>query len=340
MTAFTLRNASGMEARFIGYGGTIVSLRVPDRFGKLADVTPGYDTADEYAHDTRYFGSLIGRFANRIANGRFTLDGIEYDLSVNEGRNQLHGGPCGFDKVEWRVAPFQRPGAMGAVLCHRSPAGDQGYPGTLHARVTYTLSDDNALSIDYSAITDAPTIVNLTQHMYFNLAGHDAGDILDHELMIAASRYTPMDAMLIPTGEIRDVRGSPFDFTTPRSIGAHIGDDDEQIRIGGGYDHNFVLDRSESDAGNPPTLAARVVEPRSGRVLEVLTTEPGLQLYSGSGTVNGPSGKGGHSYVRNAAFALETQHFPDSPNHPHFPSTVVRPGHEYQSRTVYRFSVV
>lgn len=337
MAAFTLRNASGMEVRFIERGGTIVSLRVPDRFGKMADITPGYDTAEEYERDTRYFGSLIGRFANRIANGRFTLDGVEYVLPLNDGRNHLHGGPRGFDKVEWRVAPFQHPGCVGAVLCHRSPRDDQEYPGTLYARVTYTLTDENALTIDYSAITDAPTIVNLTQHLYFNLAGHDAGDILDHELMIVASQYTPVDATLIPTGEIRDVRGSPFDFTTSRRIGARIDDDDEQLRIGGGYDHNFVLNHRE---GSEPVPAARVVEPRSGRVLEVLTSEPGLQLYSGSGTHHGPPGKGGHAYVRNAAFALETQHFPDSPNHPHFLSTVLRPGQEYQSRTVYRFSVV
>jgi aldose 1-epimerase len=337
MTAFTLRNASGMEIRFIDLGGTIVSLRVPDRFGKMADVTPGYDTVPEYERDTRYFGSLIGRFANRIAQGRFTLDGVEYALPRNDGRNHLHGGSHGLHRVRWRVAPFKHPGSAGAVLCHRSPAGDEGYPGTLYVRATYTLTDDNSLTIDYSAITDAPTIVNLTQHLYFNLAGHDAGDILDHELMIPASRYTPVDGTLIPTGEVRDVAGSPFDFTASKRVGAHIDAEDDQLHIGGGYDHNFVLDRGDSAE---PMLAARLIEARSGRALEVLTTEPGLQLYGGSGTHHGPTGKGGHAYAPYAALALETQHFPDSPNHPHFPSTVLRPEHEYQSRTVYRFSVV
>lgn len=338
MELYTLANASGMEVSFIAYGGAIVSLRVPDRDGNAADVTPGYDTHEEYLNNSRYFGTLIGRYANRIANGRFTLDGREIALPVNEGRNHLHGGPCGFDKVIWRVAPFHHAGKMGAVLCYRSPAGDQGYPGTLFARATYTLTDDNALTVEYSAITDEPTVINLTQHAYFNLAGQDAGSIVDHELMIAASRFTPVHRDLIPTGEIRDVRGSPFDFTTPRRIGSRIDDDDEQLRIAGGYDHNFVLDRDHAAA--EPTLAARVVEPHSGRMLEILTTEPGVQFYSGNGIDKGPPGKGGHSYVARAAFALETQHFPDSPNHPHFPSTVLRPGQEYQSRTVYRFSVV
>jgi aldose 1-epimerase len=337
MDAFTLTNASGMEVRFIAHGGTIVSLRVPDRFGNLADVTPGYDTLEEYEQDGRYFGTLVGRFANRIAGGRFTLDGTEHVLSRNDGSNQLHGGPCGFSKATWRVAPFHHPGRIGAVLCHRSGAGDQGYPGTLYARVTYTLTDDNALTVDYSAITDAPTVVNLTQHTYFNLAGHDAGDILDHEVMIAASRFTPVDAALIPTGEMRDVRGSAFDFTTPQRIGARIREADEQLRVGAGYDHNFVLDRGARDE---PALAARVVEPRTGRVLEVLTTEPGLQLYTGNSIHQGPPGKGGYSYVPHSALAIETQHFPDSPNHPHFPSSVLRPGQEYQSCTIFRFSVV
>jgi aldose 1-epimerase len=225
---------------------------------------------------------------------------------------------------------------VGAVLCYRSPAGDQGYPGTLYARATYTLADDNALTVEYSAITDEPTPINLTQHVYFNLAGQDAGSILDHELMIAASRFTPVDARLIPTGELRDVHGTPFDFTTPRRIGSRIDADDDQLRIAGGYDHNFVLDRGGTAE---PTLAARVVEPRSGRVLEVLTTEPGVQLYTGNGLHSGPPGKGGRSYPPHAALALEPQHFPDSPNHPQFPSTVLRPGQEYQSRTVYRFSI-
>jgi len=286
---------------------------------------------------TGFFGALIGRYANRIARGRFTLDGRETVLPTNDGPNHLHGGPCGFNKAVWRVAPFHHPGKDGAVLCHRSEERDQGYPGTLYARATYTLTDDNALTIDYSAIADAPTPVNLTQHAYFNLAGHDAGTVLDHELMIRASRFTPVDATLIPTGEIRDVRGSPFDFTTAQRIGSRIHADDDQLMIAGGYDHNFVLDRGD---GDEPALAARVVEPRSGRVLEVFTTEPGVQFYTGNGIHHSLPGKGGHVYAQHAAFALETQHFPDSPNHPEFPSTVLRPGQEYRSRTVYRFSVV
>jgi aldose 1-epimerase len=337
MSVHTLANGSGMEVRFIDYGGAIDSLRVPDRFGQAVDVTPGYDTQQEYESDGRFFGALIGRYANRIARGRFTLDGRETVLPTNDGRNHLHGGPRGFNKVEWRVAPFHHPGKVGAVLCHRSEERDQGYPGTLYARATYTLTDDNALTIDYSAITDAPTPVNLTQHAYFNLAGHDAGTVLDHEVMIRASRFTAVDATLIPTGEIRDVRGSPFDFTTMQRVGSRIHADDDQLMIAGGYDHNFVLDGDDSDE---PVLAARVVEPRSGRVLEVFTTEPGVQFYTGNGIHHGPPGKGGHAYAQHAAFALETQHFPDSPNHPEFPSTVLRPGQEYRSRTVYRFSVV
>ena len=334
MDVFTLANACGMEVRFIAYGGIIVSIRVPDRDGVLADVTPGYDSLDDYRRDGRFFGAIIGRYANRIARSRFTLDGVEYALTENEGENHLHGGPGGFHRATWRVAPFEHPSA-GAVLSHRSDAGDQGFPGTLDARVTYALTDDNELIVDYCATTDAPTPVNLTQHAYFNLAGHDAGDVLDHELTLNASHFMPVGAALLPAGPMRSVSGTPFDFTAPHRIGERIHEADEQLAIGHGYDHNFVLDRRDA---SELALAARVYEPRSGRVLEILTTEPGIQFYSGSGIGGGAPGKGGYVYTGNAALALEPQHFPDSPNHPEFPSTILRPGDEYRSQTVYRFS--
>lgn len=332
----TLVNANGMEIRFIDRGGTIVSWNVPDREGRFADVVPGYDTPEEYATDTRFLGPLVGRYANRIARGRFMLDGEEHRLPLNDGPNHLHGGPCGFHRALWRVASFHREGATGAVLCLKSRDGDQGYPGELHVRVTYTLFDDDSFRVDYSAIAGAPTVVNLTQHTYFNLAGHDAGDVLDHALTIAATYFTPVDATQIPTGAFRGVTGTPFDFTSPRRIGESIGSDDEQLRIGGGYDHNFVL---RARAGDEPSFAARLVDPKSGRVLEIFTTEPGIQCYSGNHLHEGPAGKGGVRYPRHGAVALETQHFPDSPNQPHFPSTVLRPGEEFRSTTVYRFSV-
>ncbi len=339
MDCFTLTNAHGMEVRFLAYGGTIVSVRVPDREGVFADVTPGFDAAEAYRTDGRYFGALVGRYANRIANGRFAIGDLVYVLPVNDPPNQLHGGPHAFSAREWRVAPFERAGARGAVLCIRSDAGDNGYPGALCVRVTYTLTDDNELAVDYSAIADAVTPVNLTQHAYWNLAGHDAGDILDHELTINATYFTPVDETLIPTGVLRGVTGTAFDFAAPRAIGARIGDDDEQLRIGGGYDHNFVINH-EINHERPGALAfaARLRDPRSGRTLEIFTTQPGLQLYSGNGMHHGQPGKGGYAYPRHGAVALETQHFPDSPNHPHFPSTFLSPEQEFTSRTIFRFS--
>jgi aldose 1-epimerase len=331
MHLFTLTNARGMEARFIAYGGTIVSIRVPDRNGVFADVTPGFDSPDDYAQDGRFFGGLIGRYANRIAHARFTLDEREYWLAPNEGENQLHGGPNGFHRVTWHVALSD---ASTALLSHRSDEGDQGFPGTLHARVTYAVTEDNELVVDYAAIADAPTPVNLTQHAYFNLAGHDAGDVLDHELTLNARNFLPVDAALLPAGAMRSVAGTAFDFIAAHRIGERIEQHDEQLIAGHGYDHNFVLE----GRGRELALAARVHEPTSGRVLEIFTTEPGIQFYSGSGVGGGRAGKGGHVYARNAALALEPQHFPDSPNHPEFPSTILRPGEEYRSRTVYRFS--
>jgi aldose 1-epimerase len=327
---FVLRNAR-MEVRFVSYGGIITSIRVPDREGRLAEVTLGHDTLAAYVEDTRWFGALVGRYANRIAGGRFSLDGRDYVLERNNGANHLHGGSGGFHRVLWEVEPRESADGASAVLRHTSPAGDGGYPGTLTVRVTYTLTHDDELIFDYHATTDAPTPVNLTQHAYFNLAGAGVGDILDHELRLNARTFTPVDATLIPTGEIRGVEGTPFDFTTPARIGARIDEADDQLTRCGGYDHNFLLDR-HGEAGL--VLAARLLEPRSGRMLTVFTTEPGLQVYSGNALDPAAGG-----YGRRAGLTLETQHFPDSPNHPAFPNTVLRPGQELSSRTVFGFSV-
>jgi aldose 1-epimerase len=330
----TLANASGMEVCFLSLGGIIVSVKVPDRDGAHADVTPGYDTLDDYLADGDYFGALIGRYANRIGGGRFELDGATYTLTPNDGPNLLHGGAHGFHRAIWTVEPFARERSVGAVLTYTSRAGEGGFPGTLGVRVTYTLTDDNELWFDYAATTDAATPVNLTQHLYFNLAGHAAGDVLDHELTLFASRYLPVNDEIIPTGELRPVEGTPFDFRAPRTIGAGMRNRDALLPIDG-YDHSFVLD--DGSAGSP-RLVARLYEPGSGRQLEIETTEPGLQLYSGDQLGKGTTGKNGRPYIRHGALALETQHFPNSPNEPSFPSTILRPGQKYSSRTVYRFS--
>ena len=337
MDTFTLDNANGVVVRLIAYGGAIVSIEVPDRDGRVADVALGYDSLDGYEADRAYFGSLIGRYANRIARGRFTLDGRAHAVTVNDGPNHLHGGRRGFHKVPWDVTPFEDAGSQGALLTYTSVTGDEGYPGTLNVSVMLTLSADNSLTFDYAAIADEPTPVNLTQHSYFNLAGHGAGDIRGHELMIAASRYTAVDSTLIPTGDLREVTGTPFDFRSPRVIGEVIDCDDEQLALGGGYDHNFVLDRGNAGEDDA-ILAARLRDPASGRTLEIFTTEPGLQFYSGQ-ALGGLVGKGGVVYGAHAGLALETQHFPDSPNQPAFPSTILRPGNGFRSRTVYQFSV-
>jgi aldose 1-epimerase len=332
-----LANANGVELRCIPFGGIIVSLRVPDRHGKLADVVLGYDHLDDYVADTRYVGAIIGRYANRIARGRFVIDGSEHRVTLNEGRNHLHGGRRGFHKVTWDAEALQTPEGTAVRFHHTSPDGDEGYPGTLAVAVTYTLTAEDALIVDYQATTDRATPVNLTHHAYLNLAGHDRGDILGHELMLNASRFTPVGATLIPTGELRAVRGTPFDFTQPRPIGSRIDAGDEQLRIGGGYDHNFVIDRGDADVGEP-VVAATLAEPASGRVLELSTTEPGIQLYTGNGFDDAFVGKDWRVYRQYGGIALEPQHFPDSPNQPHFPSTILRPGGEYRSRSVYRFS--
>jgi len=333
---YTLTNADGVEVRAMTYGGIILSLKVPDREGDLGDVVLGYDTLEGYLKVSPYFGSIIGRYGNRIAKGKFTLDGEEYTLATNNGPNALHGGVKGFDKVVWQAESFQKDDRVGIVFSYTSPDGEEGYPGTLEATVTYTLTDANELVFEYHAVTDEATPVNLTQHTYFNLKGDGSGDILGHELLLNASHFTPVDETLIPTGEVRSVEGTPFDFRTPTAIGARIDADDEQIRFGGGYDHNFVLDR---EAAPGLAQAARVYEPTSGRVMEVSTTEPGVQFYSGNFLDGSITGKGGHVYEHRTGLCLETQAYPDSPNHPEFPSTILRPGEEYSSRTVYTFSV-
>lgn len=332
---FTLRNANGMEVRVIGYGGRILSMRVPDRNGGVGDVVLGYDDLAGYLNDDAYLGALIGRFANRIRNGRFSLEGREYALATNDGPNHLHGGPRGFHKVLWTAEPFRDSDGVGLALAYTSADGEEGYPGMLDVRVTYTLTDRDELVIGYWATTSQPTPVNLTQHTYFNLTGDPGRDILGHEFQAAADWFTPVDATLIPTGEIAPVAGTPFDFTRPTAVGARIDLDNIQLRRAGGYDHNFAL----NGGGGVLAFAARVYEPTTGRMLEVHTTEPGLQFYSGNFLDGSIQGKGDRRYGHRCGFCLETQHFPDSPNQPAFPPTVVRSGEEYISQTVYRFGV-
>jgi aldose 1-epimerase len=328
---YTLTNPNGLEARIATYGGTLQSLRTPDRDGAFADVVLGFDTLAPYLGDHPYFGSLIGRYANRIRGGAFALDGVQYRLPCNDGANHLHGGPRGFHTVVWQAQADEEGESL--TLRYRSADGDEGYPGALEVEVRYTLADANALVLDYTARADAPTILNLTNHAYFNLAG--AGTIHDHVLELAAERYLPVDASLVPTGELRAVRGTPFDFTRRTPMGERLGTNDEQLRHARGYDHNWVLDKN----GGGETFAAEVSEPSSGRRMTVHTTQPGVQIYSGNfldGTVRG---KNGVAYEKHAGFCLETQHFPDSPNQPAFPSTVLRPGEVYRERTRYCFSV-
>ena len=331
---YTLTNANGIEARILDYGGIVVSLRTPDRAGTFADIVLGFDSLSDYVKDSPYFGALVGRFANRIARGRFTLDGTSYSLAANNGVNALHGGVRGFDKVVWQGTPVHDSTGVGVVLRHESPDGDEGYPGTLQAQVTYTLTDRNELVIDYEATTDQATPINLTHHSYFNLAG--AGDVLGHVLSINADRYVPIDTTLIPTGVLEPVDDSPFDLRANVAIGAKIGTPHQQLTNAKGYDHTFVLNRS----GPGLSLAARVVEPVSGRTLDVATTEPGIQLYTGNFLDGSLTGKGGRVYQQRHGFCLETQHFPDSPNQPAFPSTILRPGERYRSTTVYTFAVL
>ena len=330
---YTLTNANGLQTAITNYGAIVVSLHAPDRDGRLADIVLGYPKLADYLKDTPYFGAIVGRYGNRIAKGRFTLDGVENTLATNDGANHLHGGKIGFDKVLWNAESFQNANEVGLRLSYLSADGEEGYPGNLQVTVCYALTNKNELKITYDATTDKPTVVNLTHHGYWNLIGQARGDILEHELMLNADRFTPIDAGLIPTGELRPVKGTPMDFTRPTRIGAHISQDDEQLRYGLGYDHNFVLNRT----GEGLSLAARVYEATTGRVLEVHTTEPGVQFYSGNFLNGSNVGKGGRAYKHRCGFCLETQHFPDSPNKPEFPSVVLRPGQRYQTTTVYRF---
>ena len=328
---YTLSNARGMTAEIITYGGAVVRLNAPDRAGKFADIVLGMDDLDGYRSEPNYFGALIGRYGNRIGKAMFTLDGHTYHLTANENGNILHGGPRGFDKRVWKA----REANGGLELTYVSADGEEGFPGTLTATVVYTLTDNNELKLEYSATTDKPTVVNLTNHSYFNLSGASSGStILNHEVKILGARFTPVDAGLIPTGELRSVVGTPFDFTKSTAIGARIEDKDEQIKLGHGYDHNFVLDSSNGSLAK----AAEVHDPTSGRVMEVFTTEPGLQFYTGNFLNGSVKGKGGVAYPHRGAFCMETQHFPDSPNKPKFPSTELKPGQKYHTTTLYRFS--
>ena len=325
---YTLVNHSGITMKVTNYGGIITSLVVPDKNGNPADIVLGYDTLSGYLKATPYFGALIGRYGNRIAKGKFTLDGTEYVLAQNDGPNHLHGGVIGYDKVVWQAEDFKTDSAVGLKLHYLSKDGEEGYPGNLDITVTYTLSDNNTLAFDYSATTDKATPVNLTQHSYFNLAG--SGDVKSHELMIAASNYNVVDSTLIPTGELLDVKGTPFDFTAVKPIGKDL------VAAGGkpvGYDHNFILDtKSIND------LAVRVVEPNSGRIMEVYTDQPGVQFYSGNFLDGKITGKSATVYQQYTGFCLETQHFPDSPNQPAFPTSILKPGEKYHTTTIYKFS--
>jgi aldose 1-epimerase len=326
---YTLTNTNGIRARITNFGAILVSLQVPDRKGNLADITLGFDKLDGYLGVHPYFGAIVGRYANRIGKAKFTLDGKVYKLAANDGENHLHGGTKGFDKVVWRLEDLGVEGAGAAVkMSYISEDGEEGYPGNLACSVTYTLTGDNELKISYEAETDKTTVVNLTNHSYFNLAGQGNGNILGHELMLNADKYTVVDEGLIPTGENRPVKGTPMDFTKPMTIGSRIG------QVKGGYDHNYVL----NSGGGTLALAAKVYEPTSGRVMEIYTDQPGVQFYTGNFLDGSVTGKAGKVYQKNYGFCLETQHFPDSPNKPGFPSVVLRPGQKYTTETVYKFS--
>jgi aldose 1-epimerase len=329
---YTLRNDKGCEARIMTYGGIVVSLKVPDKNGNFGDVVLGYDKLDDYVKNSPFFGALVGRYGNRIAKGKFTLAGKEYTLALNNAPNNLHGGPIGFDKRVWKATTLLTADGPVLKLNYLSQDGDQGFPGNLNVTATYTLTADNGLLLNYTATTDKATLCNLTQHSYFNLAGK--GDVLNYLVYINADKFTPVDKTLIPTGELKPVEGTPFDFRKPTAIGARINAADEQIKFGNGYDHNWVINKPPGKLG----LVARVTDPATGRVMEVLSTEPGVQFYTGN-FLDGITGKGGWVYKNRSGFCFEPQHYPDSPNHPQFPSAALKPGETYQNTILYRFLV-
>ncbi len=333
---FTLRNTSQIEIKITNYGGIVTSVKIPDRDNHLDDVVLGFSTLQDYVNNNPYFGAIIGRYGNRIGGAKFTLDKHEYQLSENDGQNCLHGGKKGFDKVLWNAETFTKKESQSLRLSYLSRDEEEGFPGNLNVTVTYTLTNDNTFRIDYAAATDKPTVVNMTNHSYWNLAGEGSGEILEHELMLNADSFTPVGPGMIPTGEIRPVKGTVMDFTKSAPVGRNIGSDYEQIRMARGYDHNYVLNKEDE---NELTLAAAVYEPKSGRYMEVFTTEPGVQFYSGNFLHHSIIGKSSRPYGARNAFCLETQHFPDSPNRPEFPSVVLRPGETYKTSTVHRFSV-
>lgn len=330
---YTLRNSSGMVVKLTNQGAKIVQILVPDRNNQLGDVVLGYETADRYLTGRPSFGAVIGRFANRIAKGQFTLNGRQYQLPVNNGPNHLHGGKG----VQFRIMDGKQIDGRTVEFTYMFKDGEEGYPGNTNFRVTYTLTDDNELRLTFEAVTDKPTVINFTNHSFFNLAGEGSGDILNHELMINADRFTPSDNTQIPTGEIRDVNGTPLDFARSIRIGARINEDYDQLKIASGYDHNYVLNKT----GQELSFAARLYDPSSGRVMEVYTTEPGMQVYTGNFTTGKDKndiGKGGKIYGVRSSISLETQHFPDSPNHPNFPTTILNPGQWFTSTTIFKFS--
>jgi aldose 1-epimerase len=331
---YTLHNTRGAEAKITNYGAIVTSLKVPDRNGKFDDVVLGFNDFDSYLKNDPYFGAIVGRYGNRIAKGRFTLNGVEYKLATNNGENHLHGGIKGFDKVVWTGREMKSPAGPSVVMTYLSKDGEEGYPGNLNVRVVYTLTNHNELMIDYTATTDKDTVTNLTHHSYFNLAGEGNGDILNHVVTINANRFVPTDAGSIPTGELKNVAGTPFDFLKPMAIGARINQDDEQLKLGNGYDHTWVIN------GRPGVmrLAATAYEATSGRVMQVWTTEPGVQFYTGNFLDGSKTGKSGKNYPRRSGFCFETQHYPDSPNHPAFPTTTLKKGQTFKSTTIYRFS--